>query len=81
MSAIRHSLAAGGGSSKLKFGHRGHNHPVVFSKDTKLGFISSQNHGFFTTFDFLRDCAPLYTNLNDNTSAGNDKDSEYSSIS
>jgi carbamoyl-phosphate synthase large subunit/carbamoyl-phosphate synthase small subunit len=64
------SLAAGGGSSKLKFGHRGHNHPVVFSKDTKLGFISSQNHGFFTTFDFLRDWAPLYTNLNDNTSAG-----------
>ena len=39
------ALAAGGKTYKLKFGHRGANHPV---KDLRTGqvFITAQNHGF-----------------------------------
>ena len=39
------ALAAGARSEKLKYGHRGGNHPV---KDLALGktYITSQNHGY-----------------------------------
>ena len=39
------ALAAGFDTTRLKFGHRGANHPV---KDTKTGrvYMSSQNHGY-----------------------------------
>ena len=38
-------LATGGDTHKMKYGHRGGNHPV---KDLKSGkvYISSQNHGY-----------------------------------
>ncbi|QLI82085.1 glutamine-hydrolyzing carbamoyl-phosphate synthase small subunit [Chitinibacter fontanus] len=38
-------LAAGGKTSKMKFGHHGANHPVQ-DLDTKHVMITSQNHGF-----------------------------------
>jgi carbamoyl-phosphate synthase small subunit len=45
-------LAFGGRTSKLKFGHRGINHPVV---DRRVGTIevTSQNHGFMVEPDSL----------------------------
>ncbi|MBF0436414.1 MAG: glutamine-hydrolyzing carbamoyl-phosphate synthase small subunit [Magnetococcales bacterium] len=39
------SLALGGSTSKMKFGHRGGNHPVK-NLQTGLVEITSQNHGF-----------------------------------
>ncbi|HXH74431.1 MAG TPA: carbamoyl phosphate synthase small subunit [Bacteriovoracaceae bacterium] len=44
------ALANGADTEKLKFGHRGANHPV---KDLKLGkvFMSSQNHGYSVTLE------------------------------
>ncbi|MGB9812365.1 MAG: glutamine-hydrolyzing carbamoyl-phosphate synthase small subunit [Thermovenabulum sp.] len=39
------SLALGGDTYKLKFGHRGANQPVLDLK-TKKAFITTQNHGF-----------------------------------
>ncbi len=62
------SLALGAETFKLKFGHRGINHPV---KDLETGrvFISTQNHGFAVTEDSLKDVGLEITqiNLNDNT--------------
>jgi carbamoyl-phosphate synthase small subunit len=48
------ALAAGGRTTKMKFGHHGANHPV---KDEKLGrvLITSQNHGFSVDEDSLPD--------------------------
>ena len=39
------ALAAGGDTYKLKFGHRGQNHPVLDLR-TGRAYITSQNHGF-----------------------------------
>jgi carbamoyl-phosphate synthase small subunit len=64
------SLALGGKSYKLKFGHRGGNQPV---KDLKTGRveITSQNHGFAIDMDSLKNKATLtHINLNDNTVEG-----------
>jgi len=65
------SLALGGKTFKLKFGHRGANQPV---KDLDSGriFITSQNHGFATDPDSI-DGSMAYVskiNLNDNTVEG-----------
>src|SRR5262249_34138643 len=45
-------LAFGGRTGKLKFGHRGINHPVI---DRRSGVVevTSQNHGFFVDIDSL----------------------------
>ena len=64
------SLAYGARTFKMKFGHRGANHPV---KDLRTGKISitSQNHGFAvdtTTLD--EGWEPYFVNLNDGTSEG-----------
>ncbi len=65
------SLALGGTTYKLKFGHRGANHPVK-DFDTKKIEITSQNHGFCVDLDSLRDKKVELThiNLNDNTLEG-----------
>jgi carbamoyl-phosphate synthase small subunit len=64
-------LALGGKTFKLKFGHRGSNHPV---KDLKTGKIeiTSQNHGFCVDIDSLsdKDVQITHVNLNDNTLEG-----------
>ncbi|MDH3819142.1 MAG: glutamine-hydrolyzing carbamoyl-phosphate synthase small subunit [Myxococcales bacterium] len=64
------SLALGGQSYKLKFGHRGLNQPV---KDLKTGRIeiTTQNHGFCVDVDSLTDkCELTHLHLNDQTCEG-----------
>lgn len=65
------ALATGGATHKLKYGHRGGNHPV---KDLKTGrvYISSQNHGYVVdTQSIDPDVAvPAFTNVNDGTNEG-----------
>jgi carbamoyl-phosphate synthase small subunit len=65
------SLALGGMTYKLKFGHRGANHPVK-DFDTKKIEITSQNHGFCVDLDSMQDKKVELThiNLNDNTLEG-----------
>jgi carbamoyl-phosphate synthase small subunit len=64
-------LALGGRTYKLKFGHRGGNHPV---KDLRSGRveITAQNHGFSVDPDSLSENDVEYThiNLNDQTLEG-----------
>ncbi len=62
--------AYGGKTFKLKFGHRGGNHPV---KDLRTGKISitSQNHGFAVNpEDLPANIEVTHINLNDNTVEG-----------
>jgi carbamoyl-phosphate synthase small subunit len=64
------ALALGAKTFKLKFGHRGINHPVK-NLDTGKVEITSQNHGFVVDLDSLpANVNPTHVNLNDNTSAG-----------
>jgi carbamoyl-phosphate synthase small subunit len=64
-------LALGGKTYKLKFGHRGANHPVK-NLETKQIEITSQNHGFCVVVNSLKDKGVELThiNLNDNTLEG-----------
>ncbi len=61
-------LALGGRSFKLKFGHRGVNHPV-HDRETGKVRITSQNHGFALDADSLpsADVEVTETSLNDGT--------------
>ena len=64
------ALALGGSTYKLKFGHRGGNHPV---RDHQLGTISvtSQNHGYAVKNGSLPSSVKItHTNLNDDTVEG-----------
>ncbi len=65
------SLALGGTTYKLKFGHRGANHPVK-NLETGVIEITSQNHGFCVDLDSLKDKDVRLThiNLNDQTLEG-----------
>ena len=65
------SLALGGKTYKLKFGHRGANHPVKNLQTGKIE-ITSQNHGFCVDIDSLKnkDIELTHLNLNDNTVEG-----------
>lgn len=62
-------LALGGETYKLKFGHRGLNHPVGLQQQVE---ITSQNHGFAVAADSLAgaDIEITHLNLNDRTVAG-----------
>ncbi len=64
-------LALGGKTYKLKFGHRGGNHPVL-NKRTQKVEITAQNHGFAVDPESLPDSAVEVThiNLNDQTVEG-----------
>lgn len=70
-------LAMGGTTYKLKFGHRGANHPVQFSFDKKVD-ITSQNHGFCITSEGMdtSDFKVTHMNINDNTVAGLESDKQ-----
>ena len=65
------SLALGGSTYKLKFGHRGANHPIKSLESNKI-YITSQNHGFCVDENSLdgTDLKITHINLNDNTIAG-----------
>lgn len=64
-------LAFGADTYKLKFGHRGVNHPV---KDLARGrvYITSQNHGYSVVEETMDNCDLVVTHrgLNDNTVEG-----------
>lgn len=64
-------LAMGGKTFKLKFGHRGANHPVKNLVTGKIE-ITCQNHGFCVDIDTLKDKDVKLThiNLNDHTLEG-----------
>lgn len=65
------ALAAGGDTHKMKYGHRGGNHPV---KDVKTGrvYISSQNHGYVVDIEKMdENIAEVgFVNVNDQTVEG-----------
>ncbi|MBW2476428.1 MAG: glutamine-hydrolyzing carbamoyl-phosphate synthase small subunit [Deltaproteobacteria bacterium] len=64
------SIALGGVTYKLKFGHRGENQPVRRG-DGHCVEITAQNHGFAVSADSLKDKALItHINLNDNTVEG-----------
>jgi carbamoyl-phosphate synthase small subunit len=65
------SLALGGTTYKLKFGHRGANHPVRNEATGKVE-ITSQNHGFAADADSLAGAGAVvsHINLNDMTVEG-----------
>lgn len=64
-------LALGGKTYKLKFGHRGANHPVL-NRITQRVEITSHNHGFAVDPDSLNqnDVELTHINLNDQTLEG-----------
>ena len=65
------ALATGADTFKMKYGHRGGNHPV---KDlaTNRVYISSQNHGYVVDMDKLdpKVAIPAFVNVNDGTNEG-----------
>ncbi len=65
------ALATGSDTYKLKYGHRGGNHPV---KDLTTGrvYISSQNHGYAVDESSVNPeiAQPLFSNVNDGTNEG-----------
>lgn len=65
------ALATGADTYKMKYGHRGGNHPV---KDLETGrvYISSQNHGYVVDMDKLdpKVAVPAFINVNDGTNEG-----------
>lgn len=65
------ALATGADTYKMKYGHRGGNHPV---KDLKTGrvYISSQNHGYVVDDKKLDPSVarPAFVNVNDGTNEG-----------
>ncbi|WP_304942663.1 glutamine-hydrolyzing carbamoyl-phosphate synthase small subunit [Vallitalea guaymasensis] len=64
------ALALGADTYKLKFGHRGSNHPVMNMNTGKV-FISSQNHGYAVEeSSFTKDMEKTFINVNDNTIEG-----------
>jgi carbamoyl-phosphate synthase small subunit len=63
-------LALGGTTFKLKFGHRGANHPVQ-DLASRVVAITSQNHGFAVEGESLSsEVEPTHVNLNDGTLEG-----------
>lgn len=65
------ALAAGADTHKLKYGHRGGNHPV---RDLSTGrvYISAQNHGYVVDAKDLDPsvAVPSFENVNDGTNEG-----------
>ena len=62
------ALALGGKTSKMKFGHRGGNHPVKDIEKNKI-YVSSQNHGYQVS-ELPQGMKLSHVNLNDNTVEG-----------
>ncbi|NYZ76670.1 gamma-glutamyl-gamma-aminobutyrate hydrolase family protein [Candidatus Micrarchaeota archaeon] len=62
--------AVGGRTFKLKFGHRGNNHPVKELESGRV-YITSQNHGYAVDEKSLpKDFIVTYRNCNDSTVEG-----------
>jgi carbamoyl-phosphate synthase small subunit len=65
------ALATGGDTYKMKYGHRGGNHPVR-DEETGRVYISSQNHGYAVDPKTINPeiAVPAFTNVNDSTNEG-----------
>lgn len=64
------SLAAGGTTYKLPFGHRGHNQPCIDTLSRRC-YMTSQNHGYAVDENSLpKGWQVTYRNLNDQSVAG-----------
>ena len=64
------ALARGAATSKLKYGHRGGNHPVK-NLETGHVYITSQNHGYAVEAQSLPSFAKMsFMNVNDGTCEG-----------
>lgn len=64
------ALAVGAKTYKLKYGHRGGNHPVINLENNKV-MLTSQNHGYAVdTKSLNKIIRPTYKNLNDDTLEG-----------
>lgn len=63
------ALSFGASTFKLKFGHRGGNHPVIDTETGKVR-ITSQNHGFAVSDDVPKALRVTEKNLNDGTIEG-----------
>lgn len=65
------ALATGGDSHKMKYGHRGGNHPVKDLRTNKV-YISSQNHGYVVDTDKMDPSIAevSFVNVNDGTVEG-----------
>lgn len=65
------ALAMGADTCKMKYGHRGGNHPV---RDLATGrvYISSQNHGYVVDAEHMdpKVAVPAFVNVNDGTNEG-----------
>ncbi len=60
--------ALGADTFKLKFGHRGSNHPVIHADSNRV-FITAQNHGFAVQ-NLPQGVEPLFENCYDGTNEG-----------
>lgn len=65
------ALANGFDTYKLKYGHRGANHPVMDLRNQKV-YLSSQNHGYVVNAQTVDEkiAKPLFINVNDQTNEG-----------
>ncbi len=65
------ALAAGADTYKMKFGHRGQNHPCI-DLFTKRCYITSQNHGYVVDDESLKETGfdVWFKNVNDETVEG-----------
>ena len=65
------AIAKGAKTEKLKYGHRGPNHPVKDLKKDRV-HITSQNHGYYVSEDSLDKSVVeiSHVSLNDNTVEG-----------
>ena len=66
------ALATGADTYKLKYGHRGGNHPVKDLMTNHRVYISSQNHGYVVDTEKLdaKVAIPAFVNVNDGTNEG-----------
>lgn len=66
------ALATGADTFKLKYGHRGGNHPVRDLMGDGRVYITSQNHGYAVDTQSLdpKVCVPAFENVNDGTNEG-----------
>lgn len=62
------ALALGGKTAKLKFGHRGCNHPVKDLEADRV-YITSQNHGYYVK-ELPEQVVATHISMNDNTIEG-----------
>ena len=64
------ALAMGAKTYKLKYGHRGGNHPILNTKTNEI-FVTAQNHSYAVDATTLPNGAEaVFINLNDNTVEG-----------